>query len=167
MTSDAVLARELRARGLELIRMGEAMVRQAAAAVGQVADDRVSSDETPDVVQVARTAYHDRQLRSAYFRSDLFGEPAWNMLLDLFIRERAGHHTSVKAACLGSGAAKTTALRYISLLIDEGLIQREEDPEDGRRTWLTLSPAAAEMMTRYLEAKRDRARFANRNDRAA
>lgn len=144
-----VLAGELRTRGLDLIRIGQDLLRHAAAAEGTAVPD-ASDSEQPAILALAKAAYRDRQIRTTYFRCDLFGEPGWDILLDLFIQERVGRQTSVKAACIGSGAATTTALRYLNLLIAEGLIQREGDPCDGRRSWLKLTPVAADMMTGYL-----------------
>lgn len=148
-----VLAGELRARGLDLIRIGQDLLRHAAAA-GDTALPDASDSEQPEILALAKAAYRDRQIRTTYFRCDLFGEPGWEILLDLFIQERVGRQTSVKAACIGSGAATTTALRYLNLLIAEGLIVREVDCHDGRRSWLKLTPAAAEMMIGYLKAGR-------------
>lgn len=152
MMADNAAADELRARGQELIRMGQDMLRHAAAAGGAGTAGLDALVEDREVLVLAKAAHDDRRIRGTYFRSDLFGEPGWDILLDLFIQQRVGRRISVTAACIGSGAATTTALRYLNLLIEDGLIQREGDPNDGRRSWLKLTPEAVETMTEYLKA---------------
>lgn len=39
-----------------------------------------------------------------------------------------------------SGATTTTGLRRIDDLVERGLVERQRDPTDGRRTMLTLAP---------------------------
>ena len=150
--ADQDLARALRSRGQELIRMGQDMMRRAASADGGSTSACVDAlGDDCEILVLAKAAHDDRRSRTTLFRSDLFGEPGWDMLLDLFIQERVGRRISVTGACIGSGAATTTALRYLNLLIEDGLVQREGDPTDGRRSWLKLTPQAAEMMTEYLK----------------
>ena len=150
--ADNALADELRTRGQDLIRMGQDMLRHAASADGKGAGGLDALGEDREVLVLAKAAHDDRRIRGTYFRSDLLGEPAWDILLDLFIQERVGRRISVTAACIGSGAATTTALRYLNLLIEDGLVQREGDPTDGRRSWLKLTPEAVETMSEYLKA---------------
>ena len=152
MMADNAAADELRARGQDLIRMGQDMLRHAAKAGGGGNASLDALGEDREVLVLAKAAHDDRQIRGTYFRSDLFGEPGWDILLDLFIQQRVGRRISVTAACIGSGAATTTALRYLNLLIEDGLIHREDDPNDGRRSWLKLTPEAVEAMTEYLKA---------------
>ncbi|MCX9148142.1 hypothetical protein [Erythrobacter sp. WG] len=45
----------------------------------------------------------DRRARNNYFTDpDMFGEPAWDILLDLYIHQFQNDEVSVKAACVGS-----------------------------------------------------------------
>lgn len=150
--ADNAFADELRARGQDLIRMGQEMLRHVASVEGNSAGGFDALLEDRDILVLAKAAHDDRRIRTNYFRSDLFGEPGWDILLDLFIQQRVGRRISVTAACIGSGAATTTALRYLNLLIEDGLVQREGDPTDGRRSWLKLTPEAVETMTEYLKA---------------
>lgn len=150
--ADNVFADELRARGQDLVRMGQEMLRHAASADGNGAGGLDALGEDREVLVLAKAAHDDRRIRATYFRSDLFGEPGWDILLDLFIQQRVGRRISVTAACIGSGAPTSTALRYLNLLIEDGLVQREGDPSDGRRSWLELTPEAVETMTEYLKA---------------
>ena len=141
----------MREHGQALIRMGRELLARAAAresARGSAAD--LASDA--EVLVIAKAAQDDRKRRSGYFREDLFGEPAWDILLDVFIQERIGKPLSVMAAYIGSAATTGTAHRYLRLLIAEGLIERTGDPKDNRRSFLTLTAEAREAMIDYLRA---------------
>ncbi|MFM7349396.1 MAG: MarR family winged helix-turn-helix transcriptional regulator, partial [Erythrobacter sp.] len=98
-------------------------------------------------------AYALRRKRAAIFgKADLFGEPAWDILLDLFIAAGDGKSVSVSSACIGSAAPATTGLRWLGVLAEEGLILRENDPEDHRRVLVRLSPRGLSAMERFFEA---------------
>jgi hypothetical protein len=59
---------------------------------------------------LARQAYALRRKRAAIFGNpELFGEPAWDILLDLHIVHADGKPVSVSTACIGSAASPTTA----------------------------------------------------------
>lgn len=102
---------------------------------------------------LARKAYSLRRKRQAIFGNpDLFGEPAWDILLDLFIAAGEGKPVSVSSACIGSAAPATTGLRWLGVLADEGLILREADAEDHRRVLVRLTPVGQAAMERFFDA---------------
>lgn len=82
----------------------------------------------------------------------LFADPAWDMLLDLFAASAEGVRVSVSSACIASGVATSTALRWINELELGGLVTRRPDPLDGRRTFVEISPGAADAVGRWLNA---------------
>jgi hypothetical protein len=101
-------------------------------------------------LQLAKSTYADRRRREGILgKPALLGEPAWDILLDLYIAQAEGYDVSVSSACIGSAAPATTGLRWLGVLQDEGLVQRINDPEDQRRVLVRLSPAAIEAMERY------------------
>lgn len=102
---------------------------------------------------LARKAYALRRKREAIFGNpDLFGEPAWDILLDLFIAQGEGKPVSVSSACIGSAAPATTGLRWLGVLADQGLVVRENDPEDHRRVLVRLTQAGRAAMERFFDA---------------
>ena len=72
------------------------------------------------------------------------------MLLDLFIAGVEGRLIGACSAAIGACAATTTGLRCIGLLNRNGLTARLDDPEDGRRSFVALSPAGEDLMQRVL-----------------
>lgn len=104
-------------------------------------------------MRLARKTYALRRKRAAIFGNpDLFGEPAWDILLDLFIAHGDGKSVSVSSACIGSAAPATTGLRWLAVLADEGLIVRENDPQDQRRVLVRLSGAGLAAMEQFFDA---------------
>lgn len=107
---------------------------------------------TQDSLALARSIYALRRKRTTIFgKADLFGEPAWDILLDLFIAQGECKDVSVSSACIGSAAPPTTGLRWLGVLADEGLVVRENDPEDNRRVLVKLTKTGFEAMTRFFE----------------
>lgn len=112
-----------------------------------------ASQDHPVWVELARQTYDDRRRRNKIFQSDeLFGEPAWDILLDLFIAAKERRRVSVTSACIGSAVPSTTALRWISILEKQGFLSREADPGDARRVYVRLSPRGYEAMLEYFSA---------------
>ncbi len=104
-------------------------------------------------LKLARHTYLLRRKRAAIFGDpDLFGEPAWDILLDLFIAAGEGKSVSVSSACIGSASPPTTGLRWLGVLTDHGLIARENDPEDNRRVIVKLTSSGHTAMQRFFEA---------------
>ncbi len=92
-----------------------------------------------------------RQKRRAYLPEGLVGEPAWDMLLDLFMQFAGGAKVSTTSLCHASGVPSTTALRYIQLLEEGGLVKRSNSAFDKRVTFVELTDAGVLAMGGYLE----------------
>lgn len=130
---------------------------QAAAPAGDVAsagDAAVAGTPGPHQRRrnavLARNLYAARRRRGAIFDNpDLFGEPAWDILLDLYIAHVESKDVSVSSACIGSAAPPTTGLRWLGVLADEDLVCREHDPADQRRVLVRLTAKGLEAMDRY------------------
>ncbi len=109
-----------------------------------------ASQDHPIWVELAHQTYEDRRRRTKIFQSeDLFGEPAWDILLDLFIAAKERRRVSVTSACIGSAVPSTTALRWITILEKQGLLVREADPGDARRVYVKLSARGYAAMLEY------------------
>lgn len=111
------------------------------------------AQDGPLLWAIASAEYQSRRLRERMIKFSAFADPAWDMLLDLFIEGSKGKLVSVKSACIASRAPNTTALRYIQLLQDEGLIAKRGDPADGRRQLLALTVEGRRQMVRYLRLR--------------
>lgn len=112
--------------------------------------DPVIEQDLAQLAQHARAIYRGRRLRAQVIGDDsLFGEPAWDLLLDLFIASAEGKRLSVTAACIGAAVPTSTALRWIVILESRGLVWRENDPADARRVFLQLTETGQRKLTDY------------------
>lgn len=93
----------------------------------------------PDPVAYARQLLAAHKQRVQLLGDIPVGEPAWEILLYLFLQDADGQPTSVSDACLASGVPTTTGLRYLAYLTQRGHVVREPDPEDARRTLVRLT----------------------------
>jgi hypothetical protein len=107
------------------------------------------SDDHPVWLDRAQRLYADRRRRTKLFDSSLFGEPAWDMLLDLFVAAKKRKRVSVTSACIGADVPVTTGLRWISVLEGMGMVRRESDPKDARRAFIHLTADAYSRMIEY------------------
>lgn len=118
----------------------------------QIADEsevlRKVRPSLPDP-RLVRTMIAQRQRRAAHFGTDMFADPAWDMLLDLTAARAEHKRVSVTSLCIASGVPPTTALRWIGQMIDGGLFERVADDSDKRRAFVRLTDRAAEQMAQY------------------
>lgn len=107
----------------------------------------------PDYLRALVAARADR---ASIFKTTLFSDPAWDMLLDLALAEAAGRPISVTSLCIASGVSTTTALRRIDDLQNSGLVERAADPADGRRILVHLTAAGRDRMQHFVRRQADR-----------
>lgn len=112
-----------------------------------------TADDLPRLRAAALEEYRCRKSRYKYVKSQLFSEPGWDILLDLFVARIDGKRISVTSACAASDCPPTTSLRWISVLESDGLVVRASDSSDGRRYWVMISDSGFRSMTEYLRDK--------------
>ena len=100
-------------------------------------------------IKRVRTAIRARSNRTDFFNARLFSDPAWDILLELYLSELLQQRVSVSALGGSGGVAPTTVLRWLEILRTNGLIERTSDPLDARRVFVTLSPEASKAMQGY------------------
>lgn len=103
--------------------------------------------ERPDPLASAKQLYRGRRARAAFFQASLFGEPGWDILLDLYIARAENRRISVSSACMGAAVPATTALRWLAKLQREGLIRRRARHGDDRRRLIEMTDEAFDRMT--------------------
>lgn len=114
-----------------------------------------SSWDTPktlsegDLLERAMSEYRSRQRRCRHLPDELFGEPAWDMLVDLFIAALQRRQISVSSACLASGVPSTTALRWLGQLERMSLVAREASKHDLRVVLVKLTDQCFQTMVAY------------------
>lgn len=104
--------------------------------------------------QTVRQIIAGRQARAKFFDPALFGDPAWDMLLDLTAAHGEGVQVSVTSLCIAAGVPATTALRWLTQMVETGIFIRVPDPADRRRAFIALSDKAIAAMSAYFACLR-------------
>ena len=120
-------------------------------AATQPAADQLAIADSSRFKPVAKAIYRARRDRDALFgqKSGLFGEPGWDILLDLYRARQEQRFVSVSSACIASAVPPTTGLRHIAALQRHGLVERQYDPFDARRCFVGLTDIGAAIMDRW------------------
>lgn len=149
-------AERLRLLNEEVARLAEVLTQLAAeqpAVRDRSPGYRSEPVSEPDAdPRAVRAAIRARRLRDQFFAAELFADPAWDMLLDLYAARLEGRRVSVSSLCIAAAVPPTTALRWIGTMHDAQLFGREPDPTDKRRAHITLTERAAGGMRGYFAA---------------
>jgi DNA-binding MarR family transcriptional regulator len=122
-------------------------LRESSASLGT----KPASATPANLLEYAEKLYRLRRNRLNFFDESLFGEPAWDLLLDLFIQGERGKQVSISSACVGAAVPTTTALRWITALMSKGLLCRVTDQTDARRSILKLTAQGHQTMVQFLD----------------
>lgn len=137
-------AEDLKALNEEIRRTGahlESLIRRLRRAGGG------GEDET---VVIAKRMLMLRRLRDTVLGGEFFSDPAWDMLLDLYVQTRADAPVAVSSLCVAAGVPPTTGLRWIHKMVAAGVLVRSNDPADARRVFVSFGPEAEESMHVFL-----------------
>jgi hypothetical protein len=135
------------------------MFNALSAEAGRIADQlarlaEAQRDVPPSVRPVdavlIRRMLRLRRDRDRYFPGEIFADPAWDMLLDLTAAQLEGRLVPVSSLCIAAAVPTTTALRWVRSLTEAGLMERQMDPTDARRSHIRLSDDASSAMLSYL-----------------
>lgn len=111
-----------------------------------------SSTSQPVDGRVVGDLLRARRTRERVFGADLFSDPAWDLLLHAYAAYLAQHRLPVSTLCGVTNVSESTALRWIRKLEQESLLIRRDDHLDRRRSWIELSPQAADKLNDYFGA---------------
>lgn len=99
-----------------------------------------------------RAIIASRSLRNRFFPSQMFADPAWDILLDLTRARLDGQQVSVSSVCIAASVPMSTALRWVRQMTEAGLLRRWTDPKDRRRDLIALTDSTSAHMRDYLTA---------------
>lgn len=126
------------ARTLEV---AAAIIRNIAQTLEQQGSVEPLQCEASARLGVASSLLEARELTQSIFGNlPVIHSPSWDILIDLYVSKKCERKVSVTDACIAAGCPATTGLRWVQILIDEGLVAKCPDPSDKRRNHLELSP---------------------------
>lgn len=115
------------------------------------ARSREAAETCGDLREVARAVYDSRRARNKILPPGLLGEPAWDILLDLYGND-TGQGASTKHVCLAADVPYSTAWRCLGALESDGLIVRYSDNLDARRHLVRLTSLGESAVRRCVGA---------------
>lgn len=127
------------------------VLAEAQAGVRSQAEPSVPAQEPPsgELVGRVRALLAARRARETLFGKTMFGEPAWEMLLLLYLAASESRRTLGQLGKL-AGASKSTTLRWIDYLDQHGLVRREPHPTDKRAVFVELTEKGRQSLDLYL-----------------
>jgi DNA-binding MarR family transcriptional regulator len=139
-----------------LLKQVEALQAQAAELAGIIA--MASNDAGPALMTPKGTAalakgmIRARRQRTNFLPRSLFADPAWDMLLQLYSSELSQQRMAVRQVCAAANVPSTTALRWLNTLEANRLVERQADPLDGRRFFVSLTESGKRAMESFFQS---------------
>lgn len=135
----------------ETLQLAVAAFQREMSALSSKIDAHIAANAAlpPSVLEKARTEIRARRRRSLHLDANLLADPAWDMMLDLFVARLERREVYVTSLCIAAAVPNTTALRWIRLLTDRGMFVRRADRSDGRRFYIELSDELSASINAY------------------
>ena len=150
-SADEALRHELQTLGEKLLGMAKELSGATVQAKRLDAAEQVGNQVNDKVIAgIALAIYRARQRRYGYFKQELLGEPAWDILLDAFISKLDGRHVSSTSLGLAAAAPLSTASRTIRRLEADGLLRSYTADNDKRLRLVEITPVGLKLMRSYL-----------------
>lgn len=128
------------------IQLLQGKLQELTEAMAESEKERLQDQTSEERRQLLRAILRFRVGRERIFGGDLFGEPAWDMLLELYEAELRGKEESVTSLCIGARVPATTALRWLRTLEVRGWVERRPDQRDRRRSFIHLADKARDAL---------------------
>lgn len=155
LSNDIVCTEEVQQEPLssaELIDLRKLLERdRKRRSISNISDFPSGNATSIDYANLAKRIYDARRERERVFNEDMFADPAWDLLLDLFVKSARSEQVSISSACQGANVPEATALRYLKALTEKKYVERSSHPNDKRSTTLKMTPLGNKLMIRWLE----------------
>jgi DNA-binding MarR family transcriptional regulator len=93
-----------------------------------------------------------RRIRAGVLAPRLFSEPAWDLLLILFLARLRRQRMTIRQLARGTGVSEPMAARWLDALDHEGLLRHRPAAQgDARTGFVELSQAGSRAMQRWLD----------------
>jgi len=136
------LVEALRCLGGKVVALADDLAAESAFAIGV----------QPPAVPIRRMVFdaiNIRRRRGALFGEELFSDPAWEILLHLFLAELDQVRLTAGGLAHRANLPQTTVHRWLLVLAARTLLVKRADPLDARRMFVELHPDASLAMRQY------------------
>lgn len=127
----------------------QAQIEQCKAAISKGQSKRPEGDVPPVDPQLVRDHIRTLARREDILGSNLFGDPAWEILLEGFAADLCNERLTTSTMISRVKLPPSTTSRWLKKLEVDGLLQREADPFDARLSLISLTSRAFEGLVRY------------------
>lgn len=103
------------------------------------------------LTDVARRVAEMRRSKKSILSSPIFVEPAWDMMLDLFVAQNMERDIGLTSVAMASGVPLSTALRHLKVIEMQKLVKRYPDEKDGRVCNVRLTEKGINKMRNILQ----------------
>jgi CheY-like chemotaxis protein len=121
-------------------------------------DDNDNSSETAEAAPTPKTYRElvssllaERKAAQRHVHAELFSDPCWDMLLELYATVLDGKQTSLTGLCFAAGVPLTTATRRLDDLVTAGLASKTYDAVDRRRVIVGLTIEGRSRLESFLK----------------
>jgi len=135
----------------DIVRRLDALLRTVAEAPSPVP---APSSFRSGKLEAAKREWESRRLRERLFGAVLFGDCAWDIVLDLFIAQEEGREVTLAGVCQATELDESVVLRSLATLIEAGLIIRLVGASHLRGVNIALSEAALARLCDYFNEVR-------------
>ena len=106
-------------------------------------------EDEENLLKAARSIVEMQALRRQFFPAAMFGEPAWDILLALYLASARADRT-VDRLAQHSGAPLSTAIRWLNYLEAEGLVMLDTNVHEPAQRQVHLTDKANRSLRAFL-----------------
>jgi hypothetical protein len=142
-------AKRLLALSEQVSRVAQSLAQLAVGGPGAAEGANSNTDELEVALESVARVIRARSVRALYIPTELFADPAWDIMLHLLHAEIAHGRVSVSSACLASGLPERVGLRWLNTMVEHGLAQVQSDADDLGSGSVELAPEVSRALRRY------------------
>ena len=98
-----------------------------------------------------KTYLRARRDREWQFPRGLFSDPAWDILLELYVAQSEDRPVTVRDACKAASVPETSGTRWLRILESRHLVKREGETPEPNEATVTLTRDAIAGMNHWLD----------------
>lgn len=140
----------------------QAQIKQCKAAISEGQWQKVEGEVPPVDPQLVRDHLNTLARRQEILGSTLFGDPAWELLLEGFAAALSDERLTTSSVITRVKLPPSTTSRWLRKLEEDGLLHRKADPFDARLSLISLTSQAFEGLVRYFTLRSSVAEVSDR-----
>ena len=143
------VAESLRRFGQEIVHISDRL----ASLLHHAGESLAQSGQEEGLAERVAAVIKAREARGRLFPPSLFSDPAWDILLHLLRAEIGEVRISFTRLAARANIPATTAGRWVTIMVDKGMVIRSDDQRDSRRTFIELHPDTSAALRELIAAQ--------------